>query len=517
MSKSKYLLIFIVVLAGLILRGCPEPYNPKPIESEPSTAQNWLGKAFIPQAINQRVPPHPFMAPQGLNSMHSDGYSSDAHPGHGPLGNNTQINTRVGSTVPGGQCATLTFDNNGDLVGLCAGITGFSIHRLKARTLELLAEYDLPSRPSSLEALVARDKSKIMEDTSGAYFYLDQQGRIVMADADKIVHRIGSRQDEAGDWEFYTDNSWDLSEHVPDDCLRPTNWWPQGECDLITAVMPDFNGILWWVTRAGRVGTINQDSGEIHTLQIAGEEIQNGFSVAEDGVYIVSDHAMYGFKADPSGKPVQRWREQYDRGSSRRAGTINQGSGTTPTLMGGDYVTIADNADGRMNVLVYRRLDGEQQRLVCSVPIFESGHSVTDNSMIAIGRSIILENNAGFINAMDQSDWSNAGGGIVRVDVREDESGCDVVWKSSERSPSVVPKLSLANGVAYFHTYQQRDDGINDWFLMGLDFHSGETLFKLYTGSGKNFDNNWSPITLAPDGTAYIGTTKGIVALWDAE
>jgi len=314
---------------------------------------------------------------------------------------------------------------------------------------------------------------------------------------------------------------------VPDDCMRPSNWFPEGECDLITAVMPDFQGLLWWVTRSGRIGTINQDTGHIAAIQINGEEIQNGFSVAEDGVYIVSDHAIYGFGAELDGAPSIRWREQYDRGTSRRVGTINQGSGTTPTLMGSQYVTIADNADDRMNLLVYRRLGSDESitnRLVCSVPIFEKGHSVTDNSMIAIGRSIILENNAGFTNSYDQSDWRNAGGGIVRIDIREDESACDVIWNSDERSPSTVPKLSLSNGVAYFYTFEPIQDPtsnegatINAWYLMGLDFATGETLFKIHTGNGKNYDNNWSPITLAPDGTAYVGTTKGMVAIWDEE
>ena len=505
--------------ALLILCGCSEPFLPEPIESDITGAESWIRPGIKAQPIEARIPVHPFMAGQGVNSMHSDAYSSDAHPASGPLGKNTQINTRVGSTMPGGQCATLTFAANGDLLGICAGITGFRIHRLKPRSLELLAEYKLPSRPSSFAALVHRDKSKIMEDSSGAYLYLDQQDRIVIADSDKIVHRLVSHQKDDDGWEIYSETSWDLGKVVPDDCLRPTNWFPDGECDLITAVMPDTNGLLWWATLAGRIGTIHQQTGKIKSIQLNDEEIQNGFSVAADGVYIVSDHAMYGFYADQQGTPMVRWREEYDRGTSRRVGTINQGSGTTPTLLGDRYVTITDNADERMNLLVYRRVGDPasqtQGRLICSMPLFTAGHSVTDNSMVAINRSIIVENNAGYINAMDQQDWSNAGGGIVRVDVRDDETGCDIVWLSEEHSPSVVPKLSLGNGVAYFHTFEPQDNGINAWFLMGLDYRTGETLFKIHTGSGSNYDNNWSPITLAPDGTAYVGTLKGLVAIWD--
>ena len=308
----------------------------------------------------------------------------------------------------------------------------------------------------------------------------------------------------------------DLSTLVPHDCVSPTNRRPKGECDPITAVMPDFDGRIWWVTRRGRVGTLDTETGAVEALQLNGEEIQNGFSVARDGVYIVSDHAMYRFEADGEGRPQIGWREAYDRGTSRRTGTINQGSGTTPTLLGDHYVTITDNADGRMNLLVYRR-DPEfaGEREICRVPLFDEGHSVTDNSMIGIGRTILLENNAGYTHSRAQQDWENAGGGITRVDIRADESGCDVVWESPERSTSVVPKLSLGSGLAYFYTFMPLDNGENAWYLTALDFDTGDTVFKILTGAGREFDNNWAPLTLGPDGTAYVGTAVGIVSIRD--
>ena len=49
------------------------------------------------------------------------------------------------------------------------------------------------------------------------------------------------------------------------------------------------------------------------------------------------------------------WRAPYDRGTARKVGQINQGSGTTPTFLGRNFVAITDNADARMHVLVYRR------------------------------------------------------------------------------------------------------------------------------------------------------------------
>lgn len=515
MKKSFYKRLTLLIFPFLLV-ACSEPKEATAIQTVANDAAVFIGETATAEPLTMNVKPHPFMAKQGINSMHGDSYSSDVSAGLGPLGLLPQVQSRKGTKAPGGQCATLTFNSDGRLVGLCAAITGFQIHLMDAEKLDLLAYYKLPIRSSSYEALLHWDKSKIMEDTSGAYFYLDHKDRIVMADSSQTVQRIAHKKNADGSWQFYQQGAWDLSDKVPFDCLIPSNLFPKGECDPITAVMPDYNGLLWWVTRHGRLGTLNMDNGAFQTMQLAGEEIQNGFSVAEDGVYIVSDHAMYRFYADKDGKPRIGWKELYDRGTSRKVGTINQGSGTTPTLMGDDYVTITDNADGRMNLIVYKRQQeviGE--RKICQLPLFKEGQSVTDNSMTAFNRSIILENNAGYTHAMGHTDWDAVAGGIMRVDIREDESACDVVWYSDEVSPSTVPKLSLAAGLAYFYSFVPLAEGENAWYLTALDFETGKTQFKIKTGVGKNFDNNWAPITLGPDGTAYIGTLKGIVSIRD--
>jgi len=492
-----------------------EPEQPRAFARLDEQAAMLVGEVAQAKALDFNMEAHPFMASQGNNGMHADSYNSDVHA-KGPLGNNPQINTRRGSMLYGGQCATLTFDSEGHLLMLCAGFSGFRIHLLEARTLRLLAEYKLPIRPSMYDALFYLDFSYIMEDSSGAYFYLDAQDRVVMAASDQSIRRIAHKQDAKGQWAFYTENQWDLSQHVPHDCTHSGNIRPTGECDPITAVLPDFQGLLWWVTRQGRLGTLNPDTGVVKGIQLSGEEIQNGFAVASDGIYIVSDHALYQFSANEVGEPIIGWQQVYDRGSHRKVGTINQGSGTSPTLIGDDYITITDNADGRIRLNVYhRQTDFKGERLLCSIPLFDEGHSVTDNSVIAINRSIIIENNAGYRSVFSQKDWSKAGGGISRIDIREDNSGCDRVWHSNEKSPSVVPKLAYQTGLAYFYTFELREDGDSDWYLTALDFETGETRFRIRTGQGTQFNNNWSPIALAPDGTAYIGTFGGVIAIWD--
>lgn len=512
--------LLIVLSTMSLLTGCSQTQSPKPLTSETLTAPSFIGQPATPKPFPGLSPENIGMAVAGQSTMHSDGYNSDVHSASGPLGRNPQMVTRDGSSLPGGMCATVTFNKEGKLLALCASLAGFEIHMLEPRSLELLARYELPGRPSSFQALVKRDPSIIMTDTSGgAYYYLDDHDRIVLADSTQRIIRLAHRQDDNGRWSFYLDGSWDLSKDAPNDCMDWGNWFPEGECDPITAVMPDSSGNIWWVTRYGRVGTLNPETGQVNSIRLGKEEIQNGFSVDNDAVYIVSDHATYSMKASAEGTPEILWRETYDRGSARKVGTINQGSGTTPTLIGDRYITVTDNADDRINLLVYRRAtDVKGERLICTIPLFSEGASVTDNSMIGYGRSIIIENNFGYTSATEQSDWSAIKGGISRIDIREDESGCDLVWHSKEKAPSVVPKLSAANGLAYFYTFKEQENSDSvAWYLMALDAETGKTVYKIRTGSGKQFDNNWAPISIGPDGTAYVGTLNGLIAIWDGE
>jgi hypothetical protein len=500
----------------LPLAACEAPRAPNPIKSE-GQAPPFIGSPAVAKPVaGEALPAHPHLAASGRSSMHNDGYASDTYTVAGPLGRQLQVISRDGSLWPGGSCPVHTFDRAGRLVVLCANVFYFELQLLEPRTLELLARYRLPSRPSTFHALITLDPDKIMSDCSGAYFYLDEQDRVVIADARQRIQRIAHREVRPGEWAFEQTDVWDLSSAVPHDCVRPTNWLPEGECDPVTAVMPDHDGRIWWVTRRGRLGTLDPASRQVQAMQLAGEEIQNGFSVAADGVYVVSDHAMYRFEADAHGAPQLGWREAYDRGSGRKTGSLNQGSGTTPTLMGERYVAITDNADGRINLLVYRR--GQQDsvpRLICRVPLFGENASATDNSPIGWGRSVVVENNHGYRNAFQQEDWDAVAGGIMRVDVREDESGCDPAWHSAERAPSVVQKLSAGNGLAYYYTYETLPDGENAWYLMALDFHTGRTVYKALAGVGRAFDNNWSPLSLGPDGAVYVGVFGGLVVFRD--
>lgn len=502
---------------GLWTNANREIVEPRPIDGATLAQIGWA-QDFTPTPIAGSFNTNPYLAAGANGTMHGDGGQSDTHPAAGPFGANLEVRSRrAGNGLPR-QCSTFVYRSDGKPVVMCGGLSGFRMVLLDPVTLNALAHYDLPVRPSSFEAFIKRDMGIMMGDSSGgAYMFLDNKDRLVFANSEWVVQRLAATQTN-GKWSFKVEKEWDLKPYVPNNCLNWNSWFPKGECDKITTVMPDHQGRYWWTTRNGRLGTLDPENGAVSVIKLRNEEIQNALTMDSRAVYVLSDHAQYAFTADTNGRPVQLWRTAYDRGSGRKVGSINQGSGTTPTLLGARWITFADNADGRINVVVLRRGDGSR---VCAIPVFSETASATDNSMIGWGRSIILENNAGFKSAYEQTDWNAIAGGVVRVDVRDDESGCDTIWTSPLKVPSVVPKLAAGNGIAYFYSFDPVSgaDGkpTQQWSIVGLNFNTGKQVVKIPTGVGKAFDNNWASMSIAPNGDFYAGMTGGLVQVRRAQ
>lgn len=456
------------------------------------------------------LPDVPGMSTVGAATMHGDGYSSDTHPFSGALGRDPQVRYS-----PKGPCAGLAVTSQGPLVLQCGGVLGFTMRLVDPVTLEDLATYNLPPRPSTIRAVKNADIDKIYSDSSGAYFYLEPDDTAVVADAAQDIQKVAPVQRADGTWAWEQRGHWDLTPYLPAECETFTDPTPTGEnCDPVTAVQPDGSGLIWWASRFGRVGTLDPETGTVRLVHLEGEQVQNSFSVDETGaVSIVSDFALYSFRAAEDGTPRVVWREEYDRGSARKTGQINQGSGTTPTLLGKDWVAITDNADGRMNVVVYRRADVvDGPREVCRVPVFGDGQSATENSLVGYGNAVVVENNYGYLTPATLAGGKTVVGGLTRVDVTE--GGCRVAWTSEERSPSVVPKLSRGNGLLYVYTKEANDLGLDAWYLTAVDWRTGKTAYKVRTGFGVPFDNAWAPITVGPDVT-YVSSFGGLISVRD--
>ena len=139
-----------------------------------------------------------------------------------------------------------------------------------------------------------------------------------------------------------------------------------------------------------------------------------------------------------------------------------------------------------MDVVVYRRaaqVTGD--RLVCAQAVFSAGASATENSLIGAGRAMIVENNYGYTGPTVTLNGMSTTPGIERVDIDGDGQGCHTVWHSDETAPTVVPKLSLRNGLVY--AYMKPADPVthrDSWYLTAIDFRTGETRWSQLAGTG---------------------------------
>jgi hypothetical protein len=508
-----------------------------PIVGDPleGSVEPFEGNTAVPDSVGGMTPPpqHPFMAPNGRNNIHDDAYMTDTYAVSGPLGDGAEH-----SALFARECGSITFDSQGRIVTICVGLDRPVLALLDPQTIVPLATMPLPLRNLQSGANPFTDFS------GGGYFYLDHLDRAVLPTNDRHLLVVGVQAGPS----FAVARDYDLSGKVAPN-------------DGIVSVLPDWSGRYWFVTRQGVVGTVDPASGAVQTITLQGEGISNSFSVDETGgVFIVSDKALYRFDAGNGGAPKVTWRAVYPNAGVRKPGQSDAGSGTTPTMMGSRWVAITDNADP-MNVVVYerarqldatkvkkkrkrraadakrkkrkKRVNQAKQRLVCMEPVFRKGASATDQSLIGTDHSLITENNYGYSGITATMSGGVTEPGLTRVDAvkvtakkkgkakkrkrkkrRKGQSSfqCRTVWTSDERSPSVVPKLSLANGLVYTYTKRPRSDNIDAWYLTALDFNSGRTLYRRLAGTGFGFNNNYAPVTLGPDGTAYVGVLGGVVA-----
>ena len=55
----------------------------------------------------------------------------------------------------------------------------------------------------------------------------------------------------------------------------------------------------------------------------------------------------------------------------------------------------------------------------------------------------------------------------------------------------------------------------DSWFLTAFDARTGRQVWSQLVGSGLGYNNNYAPVSLGPDGVAYVGTLGGLVRIAD--
>jgi hypothetical protein len=440
---------------------------------------------------------HPFLAESQRSSMHGGAHNWDINTYPGPLGHKTISKHRKFSSVIG-VAPNISFDSQGRLITVSIKLNSIELHLLDPETLGTIAMLELPPKASP------------SDNSGGGYFHVDAKDRVLLAPANDTIsiYEIGESSGSP---------TWQLAEQYDITGLLPkgTN---------IHDVIPDWWGNLWFVTGGSFLGYRDHDTGAFYTYELPeeGETIQNSFAVDEEGLYVVSTDAIYQFQINADTKePFYTWREDYDNGAVQKPGTLSHGSGTSPTLIGDDLVAIADDGDPFTNIVVYQKsASTEGERLICKVPLFGRGKSATENSLLVYGNAMVVQNDFGHVytgNALKTSP------GIMRVDVREDRSGCDVVWHNETFLSQSLPRLSTETGLLYFYTFQKQtaEDFFGGWYLSAVDWETGEPLWDRLIGRGTGsmidtLSSVTAPIVLGPNGAAYAGIRTGVIMAKDA-
>jgi hypothetical protein len=472
------------------IRGLPIPSLPTDL-----LVPRFVGAPATEQPIaDSPVPQHPWLSPNGTNSMHNDAYASDAYQVSGPLGNNLKVKS---ASYGIRECATIAFDSRGRIVGLCGGLEGFGMMVINPVTLRPISELRTSARD------LATTANPFTDICGGTYFFLDGDDVAYPTTGQKTVLKIKVQPDG----KLIKQQEWSVAAHIPaKDCL--------------IATMPDWEGRVWFFTQQGHIGTLDRATGAVQVTQLPdGEQVTNSVATDETGgMYVVSTHALYRLDATAAGAPEVTWREVYDRGTRLKPGNLSQGSGTTPTLLGDRWVAINDNADPQTNVLVYDRREGVTSRLHCTQPVLAPNAGTTDNSLVAVDNSFIIENNYGYKGPTSTVLGKTTTPGLSRVMVEDD--GCHVAWTNDSIAPSSVAKASLGNGLLYAYTKPKLKPALRNlfdaWYFTAIDIRTGKTVWSRLTGTGIQWNNHYAAIYLGPDGAAYIATLAGLVRIQDA-
>ena len=456
----------------------------------------YQGAPAVPHQLKPtRAPQNPFMARNPRSNIHNDTWMTDAYQWAGPIG---RAPVATSNAMPPALCGSLTFHTRGYLVSVCPSLLAAPQARvIDPKTLEILATYNLPNAPDPPGTKAYQNFA------GGGYFFLDRRNRIWSAT--KTNHVVVLKVADDGT-SITPVRDYDLTGVLESN-------------ERITSALPDFRGRIWFVSKQnGKVGYLGRHKGRVRFVKL-GEQIENSFTVDRRSIYIVTDTRMYRFWARRGGTPRVQWKAKYRDSGIVKPGQVDAGSGTTPTIMRGGYVAITDNADP-MNVVVYRkavRLNRGQRRRVCQVPVFDQGSSATENSLLTNNRSLYVENNYGYQDPFGPNSGALTAPGFARVDVRRGGRGCRKMWETkNERAPSVVPKLSTKTGLIYAYTRDPSSvPASQPYFWTAISATTGETVFKVYAGNGLAYNNNYAGLALGPDGTAYLATTGGVLALRD--
>ena len=578
------------------------------VEWYPGWMENHDGDTVYPEAMAPLPKwDHPFMKDNLPSAMHEDSYASDISNMQGPVPENARVQyfqVKEKGKEFSGMCPSFAFVDENTMVTLSFGRANTTLLLVDIEdTLKLLDAIPIPGRGHKAAELAGKKaRMALFRNTSGgAYFFLSKNDEVIIPGPEYQILYIPIRDRSFVRHEMV---SYEIMEEIKNGDLIHEGLSDKEGGNRLTAVMPDAQGNIWYTSKMGVIGVIDLENFKKGDYQKKGlcpntysfyigefgllrkiehffgkkydnledlefykegisdveyrkefreffmidpetrEEIQNSFSIGPDGVYIVSNIALYKLRFDDETKKIEmdpKWQKTfrevgdqiYANDGTQKKGQLNDGSGTTPTLMDDRFVIIGDNDYHQINMVIYSQEDGS---LVSRHKLFNFDSSACENSIVAYRNSLIIGNTFNYIDPFKENETS---GGINRFDLNQETGKFELKedWPAEFiDAQTATPKMSTANGLIYVYNRQEiSDDGYNDWQLTAIDFETGRKVFnikpifekgefndnisffiKAYAMGNKNYDqkvfnNIWATYTFGPNNSIYIGAYRGFL------
>jgi len=503
-----------------------------------------IGKVRSPASTRavhpKRGAKHPRMSPHS-NSLHDDCRASDVSEWAGPSSGDPVIHYFKNEASFAGMCPAFAFDAHERMLTISFSRGKAHLMAFEPRNLELLDVAPLPGRQVKIGDVLLHGLGGIFKDTSGgAYFFVDRQGTVVVPTVRDEIWIVGRNAAGGfGQTQILPVNS-ALSQRANDDKL--TACLPDWE--------PDAQGedYYWFTTREGVVGLASRGKNKVvdsfdlraqaPAISHPKEQIQNSFVVSPKGAFIVSNYALYRFARN--GEKIEKvWRSGYCRldmgkGPScpyndpkrkkrkkpkKKPGQIDFGSGTTPTLLGDEWVVIGD-AQRTVQASVYSQDTGE---LRGRAPLFEGRGSACENSFIGHGDVVLAGNTYGYVDPFDLAvrpvrAMRRKVRGYTRLNLVPGDGNPKQGWdKPKLEVMSAPPKLSQKTGLVYAYSMKRHRLLQRTWSLLGIDFESGEVVYRVpvFQSARMQHDNAWGAMTIGPDRSIFICNWKGFLKIGD--
>ncbi len=515
---------FLLMFIGIAFLAYAQTIPPSPT---PTILPDYIGQPWKAQPLrNSGVPENPLLAPNPFNSTHNDPWNSDVADVPGPLGRDPAVSssTLAAARSPKATswiftCMPIYFDSFGRLIGPCFGNNEATVVLADPQTLEVLSSYALD--------VIAPGGPPVPPDTQGhlysmgaIYSFLNNRDQLTIVSGGH--HIITLREGGSPAFpvlELVKERSYDLE-----------NLLPAGT--ILSGLMLDWQGRIWFTTGGPTamyvLNPLTYSNAGVKSVSFgtpeSPEAVRNTFAVTKSGdAYVVTSKQMYRIGLRSNDQPYIVWSEPYDTIGTIRRGQYELGSGTSPTVLGeGKYVAVTDNAK-QLQVVVFRtdeRLDPNEYRIVCKVPIFQfpgGGDGALSNSLIGSGLSIIASNNYNYL-----FDWTTeelvrpSAPGFERIDIEPNGRGCSKIWVNTEVATTSSPRLSTKTGLIYL--YERKYDAAQNVYVhywTALDFRTGKTVWQKMAGTGTKYDNWYPAIGIGPNGALYNGVYAGIVSMRD--